>query len=102
MNLNSLTSLVAPLMSLVLAVSLWGCGATPTALSGKMEVGEAKGDAQPLLAEAEKLWAERGDRANAEQAIQKWEAATKLDPTRFEIPLKLSYGYYFMAHVHDR
>ena len=52
MNLHSLTSLAAPLFSLVLAVSLWGCGATPTALSGKMEVGEAKGDAQPLLAAA--------------------------------------------------
>jgi tetratricopeptide (TPR) repeat protein len=102
MILNSLTSLVAPILSLVLAVSMWGCGATPTALSEKMEVGEAKGDAQPLLAAANKLWEERGDRAKAEQAIQKWEEAAKLDPTQFKIPLKLSYAYYFMAHVHDR
>lgn len=81
---------------------LWGCGATPTALSGKMEVGKVKGDAAPLLTKAEELWKQRGDRAQAEAAIKLWEQAQELDPTRFEAPLKLSYAYYFMAHVHER
>ena len=79
-----------------------GCGATPTTLSKKMEVGEVKGDATPLLNEANELWKSRGDRAKAEQAISKWEEAAKQDPSRAEIPLRLVYGYYFMAHVHDR
>ena len=83
-------------------IGLFGCGATPTSLSGKMEVGEAKGEASPLLAKADELWKSRGDRAKAEEAVAKWEEAQKLDPTKAEIPLKLTYAYYFMAHVHDR
>lgn len=81
---------------------LAGCGATPTTLSQKMEVGEVKGDATPLLKEADELWKSRGERAKAEQAIAKWEEAAKQDPSKAVIPLKLVYGYYFMAHVHDR
>ena len=85
-----------------LSISVWGCSATPTSLAGKMEMGEVKGDAAPLLDKAAKLWAERGERAKAEEAIKTWEKAQELNPTLAEIPLKLTYGYYFMAHVHDR
>lgn len=84
------------------ALMLWGCGATPTALSGKMEIGEVTGDAAPLLAKADALWQKRGERDQALAAIKVWEEARKLDPTQYQIPLKLTYAYYFMAHVHDR
>ena len=90
------------LLCIFALIGLVGCGATPTSLSGKMEVGEAKGDASPLLTQADELWKNRGDRAKAEEAVAKWEEAQKLDPTKAEIPLKLTYAYYFMAHVHDR
>ena len=96
------TPLLSTLATCLFVLTLWGCGATPTALSGQMDIGEVKGDAQPLLTAADALWKKRGERTQAEAAIAKWEAATKLDPTRAEIPLKLSYAYYFMAHVHDR
>lgn len=89
------------LLSLLVLATI-GCSATPTALSGKMEKGEVKGDAAPLMAEADKFWESRDDRSKAEAAIQKWEQAQELNPTLAEIPLKLTYAYYFMAHVHDR
>ena len=81
---------------------LLGCGATPTTLSQKMEVGEVKGDAAPLIKEATELWKSRGDKAKALEAIKKWESAQEQDPSKAEIPLSLVYAYYFMAHVHDR
>ena len=67
-----------------------------------MEIGEVKGDATPLMNEANELWKSRAERAKAELAIKKWEEAATQDPSKAEIPLKLIYAYYFMAHVHDR
>lgn len=90
-------------LSLLLALAfLVGCGATPTSLSGKMEIGEVKGDAKPEIEKANELWKSRGERAKAEEAIKTWEKAGELDPSKAEIPLSLVKAYYFMAHVHDR
>lgn len=101
------TPLRAPLKAAALslaALSLSACGASQTQLAGDMKLGEAK-DASAAAAAVEageKLWAERGDRAKAEEAIKRWEEAATLDPTQAETHLKLSYAYYFMANVHVR
>ncbi|MEZ4466284.1 MAG: TRAP transporter TatT component family protein [bacterium] len=63
-------------------------------------VAEKKGDASELVAAGDGLWAERGDRAKAEEAVKKWEAAAQLDPTQADVQLKLAYGYYFLANAH--
>jgi tetratricopeptide (TPR) repeat protein len=67
-----------------------------------MELGAKQGDATPIMDEADALWAQRGDRAQAEAAIAKWEEAAKVDPTHGDVHLKLSYGYYFLANNHAR
>ena len=52
----------------IVSLSL-GCGARQSALQGEGAIGERQGDAAPLIAEAEALWQERGDRAKAQAAI---------------------------------
>jgi hypothetical protein len=97
MKLRHLSALI------ILAVSVFaGCGATQTQLTQKMDLGQATGDASPIIAEGDQAWTERSDRGKAELAIRKWEEASKMDPTRAGVALKLAYGYYFMANVHVR
>ena len=84
------------------ALSLSACGATQTQLTGKMELGEKKGDASAKVEQGDTLWASRADRDKAKEAIGAWEEASALDPTRADIHLKLSYAYYFMANTHVR
>ncbi|MEE2643560.1 MAG: TRAP transporter TatT component family protein [Myxococcota bacterium] len=86
---------------IIVSLSL-GCGARQSALQGEGGIGERQGDAAPLIAEAEALWQERGDRAKAQAAIDKWNQATKVDPTEAKSWLALAYAYYFMANVHIR
>lgn len=81
---------------------LSGCGATETQLTGKMEIGKKSGDATKLIESADALWEKRGDKAKAEEAIKTLEKASEVDPTRADVFLKLSYGYYFMANTHIR
>ena len=88
------------LLLTIVASGLIACSATPTRLTQKMEIGEKKGDAQPLMDEAAKLWKERGERSKADAAIAKWEEAAKVDPTRADVQLKLAYAYYFLVNVH--
>jgi tetratricopeptide (TPR) repeat protein len=101
-NTHPLNSQILFLIIISAALALGGCSATPTALSKKMVIGEIKGDAAPLLKTANALWDQRGDAKKALDAIKAWEEAMELNPTLAEIPLKLTYAYYFMAHVHDR
>ena len=83
-----------------LSCGLLACGATKTRLTEDMQQGEKKGDASKLVSEGDALWKERGTRSKAEEAVKKWEEAIKVDPTRADTHLKLSYAYYFMANVH--
>ncbi|MBM4291197.1 MAG: hypothetical protein FJ138_06900 [Deltaproteobacteria bacterium] len=88
----------------VAPLALSACGASQTQLAGEMKLGEAK-DASAASAAVEAgdaLWAARGDRAKAEEAIKRWEEAAALDPTQASTHLKLSYAYYFIANVHVR
>ncbi len=88
---------------LAVAGLLSACGSSRnTEIFSEQRVLEKTGDADPIVAQAAGLWAERADRAKAEGAIKLWEQAAKVDPTRADIQLSLAYGYYFMSNVHLR
>jgi tetratricopeptide (TPR) repeat protein len=92
------------LATVVLAgAMLSACGSSrSTELFSEQRTLEKSGDAAPIAAQAEALWKGRAERAKAEGAIKLWEQAAKLDPTRADLQLALTYGYYFMANVHVR
>lgn len=84
----------------LMALTMAACGGRTSGLKADGAAATKKGDASPLVAEGETLWAERANRAKAEEAVSKWEAAAAQDPTRADIQLKLAYGYYFLANAH--
>lgn len=92
-----------PTLALVAALALSACGGSRnTELFKEGASGSKTGDATAQFDQAKALWAERGDRAKAEQAVKLWEEAAALDPTRADIQLALTYGYYFLANAHVR
>ncbi len=58
--------------------------------------------AEELFAEADALWADRGERQAVDDAIARWKEAAGLASNRADIQLKLAYAYYFLAHAHLR
>ena len=58
--------------------------------------------AETLVQEANGLWAKRSDEKSALAAIEKWNEAAKVNPTRADIHRDLAYAYYFMNNVHVR
>lgn len=83
---------------------LSSCGATPQRQKNRIErvtVPEtAVAEHQKLVGEGDALWANRGDRASLESALQKWEAAVKLKDDDHESYAKLARGYYFLADAY--
>lgn len=63
---------------------------------------EAVAAGQDLVAQAEAAWAERGDRAQLEKAIELWEKILETSPGDGEILTRLSRGYYFLADGYMR
>ena len=55
---------------------------------------------EALRAEADALWAERGDRAKLEAAISKYEAAQAAKPTDRDTAIRLTRALYFMGDTH--
>lgn len=84
----------------LMALTMAACGGRASGLKAEGDTATKKGDASPLVAEGDTLWAERANRAKADAAVAKWEAAAAQDPTRADIQLKLAYGYYFLANAH--
>ncbi|MCB9544585.1 MAG: hypothetical protein H6706_01665 [Myxococcales bacterium] len=84
----------------ILALGLAACGGRTSGLMTDGPVAEKKGDASSLIEAGDALWAERGDRAKAEEAVKKWVEASQVDPTLADVQLKLAYGYYFLANAH--
>ncbi len=81
--------------------------ASMTACGGKhqagYEVGQAAastGSAQALLDEAEALWAERGDPAKLQAALDRFEQVVAADPTNRAAYQRLVRGYYFLGDGH--
>ncbi len=90
----------APACLFTLALALAACGGRTSGLMTDGPEAAKTGDAAPLVEAGNALWAERADRAKAEGALLKWEEAAKLDPTRADIQVKLSNGYYFLGNAH--
>ena len=83
-----------------LGLALIACGGRASGLKDEAGPVSKTGDASAMVEAGDALWTERGDRAKAEGAVAKWEAAAGVDPTRADVQLKLSYGYYFLANAH--
>jgi tetratricopeptide (TPR) repeat protein len=89
-------------LMLVLALGLAACGSRRSLLVEDTAPQEKSGDATPLVEKGDAFWKEREDRAKVDAAIAAWEEAARLDPTRADIELKLSYAYFFLADAHLR
>lgn len=70
----------------------------------------AEGDFEALVAEGDAQWENRSERSAVEAAIAAWETAVHVptpsgvDRRAAMVPLfvKLSHGYYWLAHAHER
>ena len=83
-----------------LGLALVACGGRASGLKDEAGPVAKTGDATAMIEAGDGMWAERGDRAKAEGAVAKWEAAAGVDPTRADVQLKLAYAYYFLANAH--
>lgn len=54
-----------------------------------------------VKAEAEALWAERGDKAKLQAALQKYEQAYAMDPMDRDTAMHLVRGWYFLGDGHE-
>ena len=92
---NQLATLVA------LSLAITACGKKQT---GTYEVAKATGEAATadgLKAEAEALWAERGDTEKLKAALVKFEGAYNANPTDREVAARLVRGWYFLGDAHE-
>jgi tetratricopeptide (TPR) repeat protein len=78
-----------------------GCGASSKGIGEKINRSAPTADKvsqyQTLLKEAEAAWLKRGERAQLELAIQKWEQAIKLKDDDYETYGKLARALYLLA-----
>src|SRR5690606_5960834 len=66
----------------------------------KEEGGETKAatvDVAALVAKGDASWEERTDPAAIRAALVEWEQAAEADPKNFDVLVKLTRGYYFLA-----
>ena len=100
-----MTTHIRTLTTLLLLCVLTACGGRQSVLTTDTQSAssdDAKGAAVDAIKRGDALWAERGDRAKAENAISAWEEAAKADPNHVEVQRNLTYAYYFMNNVHVR
>ncbi len=100
----------APVFSVGFAVALAmvGCGSsreavwdtTPGASADQNQSESGRAQRASLVEEGDAAWAERGDEARLNVAIQKWEAAAEMDASDADTWVKLSRAYYFLADGH--
>jgi hypothetical protein len=84
-----------------LSLTVTACGKKQT---GTYEVAKATVEAtaaEGLKAEAEALWAERGDAEKLKAALAKFEGAYNANPTDREITARLVRGWYFLGDAHE-
>lgn len=97
--------IAALLAALVLASAAVGCGSSrKSALCADDMYSKAsmEGDLGAVLAEADGHWKNRGDEAELRKAIDAFERASKIDPTRDETWVSLARGWYFLGDGHLR
>lgn len=93
-----------PTRAILLLAAAIGASACGKKQKGTYEVGQGSGDmsaADSLKAEADALWAERGDKAKLVAALAKYEQANQADPTNREIAMRLVRGHYFLGDAHE-
>ena len=88
--------------ALLLALALTGCashtGSYSVAVPAVPVAAEAKA---ALVADADALWAERGDAAKLQAALAKYEEAYAADPTDRAVAGRLVRGWYFLGDGHQ-
>ncbi|MFO0751273.1 MAG: TRAP transporter TatT component family protein [Myxococcota bacterium] len=57
----------------------------------------AQGDIAATEKAAEDAWAQRGDEAQARAAVDNWEKALAIDPSRHDLRLKVARAHYYLA-----
>ncbi|MGM0576247.1 MAG: TRAP transporter TatT component family protein [Myxococcota bacterium] len=88
---------------LLVALLAGGCSARQSAICTRVTPAPtAEGDADALAAEAEAAWEQRGDEAKLREAIEKWERALAVDPTRASLRVRVARARYFLAEGHLR
>jgi len=83
------------------ALLAFGCS---TKHPGAYEVGQATraaDGAEALQAEADALWANRGDGASLDAALAKYEEAYNADPTNRAVAVQLTRGFYFKGDAQE-
>ena len=86
--------------TLAAAVSLSACGGRQSTLVDEGPAPQKAGDATTQLAAGDAAFALRSDKAKVNEAIKIWEEAQAVDGTDAQIPLKLTYAYFFLANAH--
>ncbi len=86
----------------IFSVSLsTGCGPKAPPATPAAATGTPAGDAASVKAEADALWAERGDKEKLKQALAKYEQAAAAAPQDREIAGRLLRGWYFLGDGHE-
>ncbi len=87
----------------VVVLGIGGCATTyDEKLGTKLEktaTAEEKTQAESLVADGDKLWADRGNQEQLKQGLAKWEEAVKLAPSA-ELLTKLARGHYLLGDGH--
>jgi tetratricopeptide (TPR) repeat protein len=78
---------------------LSGCGGRSTQYA-KSSGDQAVTPEQQLLLDAEAAWAQRGEKAQLDVALSKWEEYITLDPNNREVYVMLARGYYLLGNGH--
>ncbi len=99
MSGHTLARVLSSLTLLSGAATITACGtARQSGLCGDINPAPtATGDADALDKQGDAAWLARGDRAQAEAAINAWTEALKVDPARHETRVKLARAHYFFA-----
>ena len=92
------------LLVAVVGFAIAGCGAgRKSQWETKPTTGAAAGESpDTLIATGDAAWANRGDKAQLEAAIEAWNKAGAMKPEDWKIQAKLSRAYFFMADSHLR
>ncbi|MFW6067676.1 MAG: TRAP transporter TatT component family protein [Myxococcota bacterium] len=92
----------------VAVVAAAGCASSREAAWETTEAGteaktaEAQSQIEQLASDAEAAWEQRDDQQQLRTAIEKWEQAVEIDPSKYELWTSLARARYFLADCHLR
>jgi hypothetical protein len=89
------------LLPVLLASLLIGCSTKQKATYSMVEATGSADAGASALAEADALWEQRGDKAQLQAALAKYEIAAKADPTNRHVLGRLVRGWYFMGDTQE-